>query len=92
MPEQLAFWHLLCGGGSAQPRHRPEVAAPAPSEAPKAKAAKPKPSPKPSKSKVRTCLSCTRPFNSAHPGNRRCPSCRRHDAFADGITEYSIQI
>ena len=98
-PETLAFWEALDAT-----RHRPErgaVMAPATAPAPPAPPPAPEPNPEPAPVKAksparkstrarRTCLSCSKPFNSSGPGNRRCSSCRRHDAFADNITEYSV--
>lgn len=41
---------------------------------------------------MRKCLGpCGKPFMSSGPGNRFCPNCRRHEAFADGAAEYSVQ-
>lgn len=97
--ETLAFWEVLDAT-----RHRPEPGAiMAPATAPSPPPPPPPPEPAPAPVKVakprrkstrapRTCLSCSKTFMSSGPGNRRCGNCKRHDAYADAITEYSIQL
>lgn len=76
MADQLAFWHLL----DAEEIREPEAEAPAGPERRKSTRA------------MRRCLGpCGKPFMSPGPGTRFCPNCRRHEAFADGAAEYSVQ-
>lgn len=41
--------------------------------------------------KTRTCLKCGKPFDSAGPGNRICPSCQKINARVSGCGEAQMQ-
>jgi hypothetical protein len=40
--------------------------------------------------KQRKCLSCSKGFNSAGPGNRICVRCKNHEVFTSSPSSFSI--